>query len=195
MAESIFTDLEAKAYRQGIQPRTKESLKWFRGQLANMKQINRWKLLKDERLHQVSRPRVGEMFMFWYDAKTKDKLPYYDQFPLILMVDRAPKGFYGLNLHYLPLTLRARLFDELRATVNNTTYTENTRMALAYNLLKSTQKLKYFKPCFKRYLTSQVESGIVKVQPTEWEVALFMPTQKFKGATATNVWNDSRRSV
>jgi len=71
MAESIFTDLEAKAYRQGIQPRTKESLKWFRGQPANMKQINRWKLLKDERLEKVSRPRVGEMFMFWYDAKKK----------------------------------------------------------------------------------------------------------------------------
>lgn len=175
-------------------PRTRESAEWFRKQLANMRSINRQRLLRDQLVTKVSRPKIGEMYMFYYDAKHKDTLPYWDQFPLIILVDQAPKGFYGLNLHYLPLTLRAQLFDALVET-SNKRYDETTRMRIKYDLLKGVNKMKYFKPCFKRYLSGHVDSGIVKVEPSEWEIALFMPIQKFKGATATQVWKDSKDMV
>ena len=51
-----------------------------------------------------NRPVVtpGEMYMFYYDAKHKDTLPYWDRFPLVFPFSKVKDGFLGLNLHYLP---------------------------------------------------------------------------------------------
>jgi hypothetical protein len=195
MASTVFQDLQVKAFRAGISPRTAESMSWFRNQVKNMRGINRQSLLKDEAVTRVSRPKIGDMYMFYYDPKHKDTLPFYDQFPLIVLVDKAPGGFYGVNLHYLPPALRARFFDALMDTMNNKAYNDTTKMRARYNLLKSSAKMKYFKPCFKHYLTQHVDSRIAKVEPTEWEIALFMPLQRFKGATAAEVYKDSRSKI
>ena len=53
------------------------------------------------------------MNMFFYDPKHKDTLPYYDRFPLSVIIGPAKGGFYGLNLHYLPPVLRAKMLDAL----------------------------------------------------------------------------------
>jgi len=195
MADSLFNTLQAQAYKAGVTPRTKDSQMWFRKKLMNMRNINRQKLLRDSAVEKVQRPRMGDMYMFYYDAKHKDTLPYYDQFPLIIMVEKAPKGFYGINVHYLPLPLRAKFFDALLETATDDKYDEGTRLRTRYRMIKNVQKLRYFKPCFKHYLTSQVDSRIVKIQPSEWEVAMFMPVQRFKGATATQVWKDSKAMI
>ena len=159
MANTLFQDLQVKAFRAGVKPRSDESMKWFRNQVKNMRNINRQSLLKDEAVKKVSRPRMGDMYMFYYDPKHKETLPFYDQFPLIIMVDRAPGGFYGLNLHYLPPNLRARFFDSLMDTMSNNKYDESTRLRARYSLLQSARKMRYFKPCFKHYLTSTKIQG------------------------------------
>ena len=193
MAESYFEKLQIQAFRAGIQPRSQDSQDWFRNKLKNIRNINRQSLLRDSALERVTRPRMGDMYMFFYDPKHKETLPYYDTFPLIIMVERAPGGFYGLNLHYLPPVLRAKLFDALSLTNNK--YDETTRFKARYRILQSVRKLRFFKPCFKHYLTEHVESRIVKVQPTEWEIAMFMQTQRFKKSTASNVYRQSRQSL
>ena len=192
MADSFFEKLQLQAFRAGVQPRSDESQKWFRNKLKNIGQVNRQKLLRDSALQRVTRPRMGDMYMFFYDPKHKETLPYYDTFPLIIMVEKAPGGFYGLNMHYLPPVLRAKLFDGLAKSDER--YDENTRFRARYRLLQSVRKLKYFKPCFKHYLTKHVEGRISKVEAPEWEIALFMPTQRFKKATATQVYADSRKA-
>ena len=192
MADSFFEKLQLQAFRAGVQPRSDESQKWFRNKLKNIGQVNRQKLLRDSALQRVARPRMGDMYMFFYDPKHKETLPYYDTFPLIIMVEKAPGGFYGLNMHYLPPVLRAKLFDGLAKSDER--YDENTRFRARYRLLQSVRKLKYFKPCFKHYLTKHVEGRISKVEAPEWEIALFMPTQRFKKATATKVYADSRKA-
>ena len=193
MADSFFEKLQLQAFRAGVQPRSDESQKWFRNKLKNIGQINRQKLLRDSALERVSRPRMGDMYIFFYDPKHKETLPYYDTFPLIIMVEKAPGGFYGLNMHYLPPVLRAKLFDGL--VKSDERYDENTRFRARYRLLQSVRKLRYFKPCFKHYLTRHVEGRISKVEAPEWEIALFMPTQRFKKATATQVYADSRKAI
>jgi hypothetical protein len=192
MADSYFEKLQLQAFRAGVQPRSAESQNWFRRKLKDAGTINRQKLLRDSALERVSRPRMGDMYMFFYDPKHKETLPYYDTFPLIIMVEKAPGGFYGLNMHYLPPVLRAKLFDGLAKSDER--YDENTRFRARYRLLQSVRKLKYFKPCFKHYLTKHVEGRISKVEAPEWEIALFMPTQRFKKATATQVYADSRKA-
>lgn len=194
---NIFQDLQLQAFRKGIVPRTKGAQDWFRSQLSKMRTINRYQLLKNETLSEVSRPKPGDMYMYSYEAKGEGttQLPYYDRFPLIILVDKAPGGFYGLNLHYLPIPLRAKFFDTLMETMTDKKYTDSTRLSVSYALLKQVSKMKYFKACYKRYLTTHVQSQIVKVEPTEWDIALFLPTQNWYGSTAKKVYSDSRSKI
>lgn len=193
---SYFDKIQSAAFRSGVKPRTQESLNWFRTSLKNIvKRVNREQLLKDSNLNKVNKPLPGRMFMYFYDPKTKETLPYYDKFPLIIMVERAPKGFYGLNLHYISPKLRAKFFDKLLEYKNNEKYDSSTRLKLTYKFLKSASKLKEFKPCFKRYLTSNITSRISEVPSTEWEAALFLPTEQFVKNSKSSVWKSSKELI
>jgi hypothetical protein len=194
MAESFFTDLAAKAFRAGITPRTNQSRDWFRNEVKNIN-VNRRTLLKDPALEKRNKARIGSMYMYFYDPKHRETLPYYDVFPLTIMVEPVRGGFYGLNLHYLPLALRAKLFDQLIDLTNNKKYDESTRFKLRYDLLKSASKLRLFKPCFKHYLYSQIEGRVAMVEAPEWEMALFLPTEQFRKSTKSAVWKDSRQAA
>lgn len=191
---NLFQKLEIEAFRKGITPRSKESMAWFRNKAQKLRPSRR-DLLRDESLTLKNRPRVGDMFMYFYDPKTKDTLPYYDRFPLTILVDRAPKGFYGLNLHYLPLDVRAKFLDALLDNLNNKRYDESTRFRLSYEMLKGASKLRAFRPCFKRYLSAHVRSRFAKVEAPEWEIATFLPTADFEKASSTEVYRDSRRKM
>lgn len=192
---NIFQQLELEAFRSGITPRTKKSITWFRKKAETMTGINRTQLMKEDPLKQVDQFKPGSMYMYFYDPKHKETLPYYDTFPLVVLVGPAPGGFYGLNLHYLPPTLRAKLLDALMDNLNNKKFDESTRMAANYELLMSSSKHRYFKPCFKHYLTDQLRSKFAYVPPPEWEIATFLPTADFKKATTNKVYRDSRRMI
>jgi hypothetical protein len=191
-ATSYFDKIQATAFRAGIKPRSDESLNWFRLKVKSIVNPSRDKLLKDSAVKKVNTPLPGRMFMYFYDPKTKETLPYYDKFPLIIMVEKAPKGFYGLNLHYLPPKLRAKFFDKLLEFKNNKKYDNSTRFRITYDFLKSASKLNEFKPCFKRYLNKHVTSTIAEVPSTEWEAALFLPTEQFVKKSKTSVWSTSK---
>jgi len=195
MAEqSLFHQLEIEAFRAGITPRSKESIQWFRKKAGRLFP-NRSDLLKDEALTWRNRPGSGKMYMYFYDPKHKKTLPYYDRFPLIIMVEAAPKGFYGLNLHYLPLPLRAKFLDALMKNTNNNRYDESTKFKLSYSMLKAASKLKEFKPCFKRYLSKHVRSKLAMVSPPEWEIATFLPTADFEKSTSSKIYKESRKLI
>ena len=49
--------------------------------------------MKEEPLKTGARQIVGSMQMFFYDPKTKDTLPYYDKFPLAIIVGPAKVVF------------------------------------------------------------------------------------------------------
>ena len=195
MADSLFDKYQAQAFKAGVVPRTVESRKWFLNKLKDLRNVSRTKLLTDPAVRVKNKLRVGSMYMYFYDPKNKKTLPYYDRFPLTIMVEPAPGGFYGINLHYLPPILRAKMFTALLSITNNTRYDESTKFKLSYDLLKSSSKLKWFAPCFKRYLYSHVKNSPVIVDATEWEVAMFLPTEQFKKDTRDNIWKESRKSV
>jgi len=195
MADSLFDTYRSEAIGAGVKLRTDDSIQWFRQQLSQLRNVNRRGILKDPNMVKKNRPRVGSMYMYFYDPKTRETLPYYDAFPLVIMVEPAPGGFYGINLHYLPPVLRAKMLDGLLQITNNKKYDESTRMRLNYDLLKSSSKLKYFAPCFKRYLFSQIEASPVMVDAADWEIAVFLPTEQFRKAKKNTVWKDSRQRI
>lgn len=183
-----------EAFRNGITPRTKESMDWFRRKAQAMRRVNRNQLMKQEPVELRNRGVVGNMYMFFYDPKTKEQLPYFDRFPLVVVVGKAEGGFYGLNLHYLPPVLRARMLDGLMDITNNKVYDDSTRFNIRYSTLKRISKLKYYKPCFKHYLNSQVRSRFAYVQPPEWEIATFLPSADFS-KNKNMVYKDSRKMI
>ena len=194
---NLFAKLEYEAFRAGVNPRTKEAQDWFRKKAQQMRRVDRMDLLQDEQVKLVNRqnPLIGSMNMFFYDPKHKDTLPYYDRFPLVIIVGPAEKGFYGLNLHYLPNVLRAKMLDALLDITNNKKYDESTRFQVSYKLLQSSSKMRYFKPCYKHYLTAHVKSRLARVAAPEWEIATFLPTANFEKSSATNVYKDSRKAI
>lgn len=192
---NIFQQLELEAFRSGITPRTKKSIEWFRKKARTITGVNPRALMREEPIQRVSQFQPGSMYMYFYDPKHKDTLPYYDTFPLVLLVGPAPGGFHGLNLHYLPPTLRAKLLDGLMENLNNKRFDDSTRMAANYQLLQGSTKLRYFKPCFKHYLSSHVKGRFAYVPPPEWEIATFLPTAQFKKASENKVYRDSRRAI
>lgn len=191
--DSLFRILKKEARDKKIQARTQESIKWFRERIKELGTINKWQLLKDPALLKRRGPAIGQMYMYFYAAKWRDTLPYFDMFPLIIMVDEADGGWYGLNLHYLSPVVRAKFLDKLLEVSNNKRYDDTTRLNITYGILKNTSKFKEFKPCFKHYLSSYVDSQIVKVPFPHWETAIFLPTESFNKKNKTHVWGESRR--
>jgi len=190
---NLFQTVEQEAFRAGITPRTKESREWFRKKVQRMR-VNRRALMREDPIEMKNRYIVGSMFMFFYDAKHRDTLPYWDSFPLSIVVGKAPKGFYGINLHYLPIPLRAKFLDGLMDITTDKKFTENTRFDVTYQYLNRAAKMKYFRPCFKHYLTSQVEGQLAMVPAPEWEIATFLPMAQWQG-NKNRVYTDSRRII
>lgn len=191
----LFKTLEIEAFRAGIKPRTDESREWFRKKAQQIRGISRQKLMKNDSLDTVNESIVGSMMMFFYDPKTKDTLPYYDNFPLVIVVGPAEKGFYGLNLHYLPPKLRALFLDALLDIMNNKRYDKSTKFNLSYGLLMKVRRMKYFAPCFKHYLTAHVKGNFAKVNAPEYEIAIFLPTASWSKASASTVYAESRKII
>ena len=194
MATQLFTQILNEA--PDVSKRIDNANVWLREQALGVRNVSNVKALVSQQSDRlVSQLTVGRMYMFAYDPKTKADLPYYDKFPLIFPFRRVQGGFYGINMHYLPHMLRARLMDNLYTLANNTNKDDTTKLRLSYQLLDSAAKFRYFKPCVKHYLNSQVKSRFLWIPANQWETALFLPLERFTGATKQQVWRDSRRMV
>ena len=195
MVSKVFDELLAQGVRSGqIPARTQQSRDWFRT-AAKKTKVTPESVIRSERTRYKNRVTMGKMYLFNYDPKHKATLPYYDRYPLIFPVQPADGGFYGINMHYLPHVLRARLMDALYSLSRDKRYDEKTRLKLSYSILNGAAKYKAFKPTFKRYLTNHVRSRFIEITSSEWDIALMMPLQKFAKASASEVWRDSRKTA
>jgi len=188
---SLFDKLESEAFRKGLKARSKEANDWF---ASNVKKLGKLgpNVLQDDRLKKQAGASPGDMVMYTYKPKHKETLPYYDTFPLAIVVGPAKGGFYAINLHYLPPKVRAIFLDKLNDVASNQKFNATTRFKITYKLLMATKSYKYFKPCFKHYLTPNLGSSIMKVNAAEWNIAIFLQTASFKKASTGKVWADSR---
>ena len=185
MAQSKFIQSVVKAAKG--RPRSTE---WYREKIKEFGKPGAMDLIRDGK--RDNEPFFGRLNMFFYDPKYKKTLPYYDGFPLIIMLGPAPNGFYGLNLHYLPMSLRIRLLDRLVDYSNNTKFDESTRLAVDYSKLKN---INLIKPTLKRYLAGRVKTQFRRIDADEFTVAALLPVARFKKASASEVYKDSRAMI
>ena len=139
----------------------------------------------------LGRPSAGRMSMFFYDPKTKQRLPYYDTFPLVLPLEPMKGGFIGLNFHYLPYGARFAFLQQLQKYSSNTKFDQSTKIQASYNAIKNN---KYTKASIKRYLYSQVRSQFLRVNVNEMALAAYLPVAQFQGATIGQVFAKSRKT-
>lgn len=177
----------------------KRARDWFRKAASEVTSIDAVRAMNradsDRRINVVTKDNIGQMMMFWYDAKLKEELPYWDRLPLIFPIEIYKDGFLGINLHYLPARYRAQLMDALYTTMNNRKYDSDTRLRISYSILKSAAKFRAFRPCVKRYLSNHIRSQFVTIQPTEWDLALMLPTERFQKKRKQTVWSESVQKI
>lgn len=141
---------------------------------------------------QASRPIVGKMYLYAYDAKTKDTLPYWDVNPLIIAISPAPRGFFGLNFHYLPSRDRNYLLEQLVPFQKLVSSKDVSKIKISYaKLVGLTNSV--WKHAFKRYLFSQMVTRMIEIPTEEWQHVIDLPLAHFKGATQTKVWADRKK--
>jgi hypothetical protein len=192
-----FEKIVDKATSAGVNDKNaKASLAWFRKEVRRMTGITPNRMVRSSDLEPVTRALRGRMYMYGYDPKHKKTLPYYDTFPLIIMVGPAKGGFYGLNLHYLDLKRRALFFDALsNKLLQKRKDEELNRFMLSFERLSRGGNLRFFEPCWKHYLTNNIKTRIIKVPTQYWEPALFLPTDRFQKESRKKVWGESRKML
>jgi hypothetical protein len=195
LEESYLDKLKDAIKTNSVTAKARAAGDWFRSIVNRTKgqfsdETPKTILSRSENL--VSKSVLGKMYFYSYDPKWKDKLPWYDTFPLVFPIERYPDGFLGLNFHYLPPKHRAILMDQLKMFANNKKYDETTKLKLTYDMLKGFTKIKRARPTVHRYLTSKVKSKFVLVNADEWEVALFLPVERFRKASKKKVWAHSK---
>jgi len=136
------------------------------------------------------RLQIGQLYLYYYDPITKDKLPYYDTFPLVYPYKKVENGFMGYNLHYLPPILRFKVMGTL-LNIQQSGTSEQKKLAYSYGVLNANEVSKYYAPCIRRYLTSQVRSNYVLIPAEDWLSAALLPTERFVGASSAKIWKET----
>ena len=173
MAELSYFDQISNQIQTGNEPFT-----WYRNRIKELGTPSVPELLRSGDLGRT--PHSGALNMFVYSPKLRNKLPYYDTFPLVLPLKRMDGGFLGLNFHYLPYALRARLLDAAGGNNLKISAIENNRLT---------------RPCLKRYLFGYTRSQFRRIPDEDNLTAIMLPVQRFKKASATEVWSDSRKMI
>jgi hypothetical protein len=192
--ESYLDKLKDAIKTNSVTAKAKAAGNWFRSIVNRTKgqfsdETPKTILQQSENL--VSKSVLGKMYFYSYDPKWKNELPWYDTFPLVFPIEKYTDGFLGLNFHYLAPKHRAVLMDQLKMFANNKKFDETTKLKLTYNMLKGFTKIKRAKPTVHRYLNSKIKSKFVLVNADEWEVALFLPVERFRKASKKTVWAHS----
>ncbi len=184
--QEIANSAKVKAFQQG-------SIEWYRKKIGSLtNKPSSQELIQKGNQKTMIIP--GNLYFYFYDPKLKNdvkKLPYYDKFPLVVVLKRDRTGFLGLNLHYLPPRMRGIFLGQLYDYRSNSKLNESTRLSLTYDMLKSVAELKMFKPCIKKYLYNHVQTNFARVNSSDWITAVFLPVAKFVRAVNSKVWSDS----
>lgn len=183
-------------YKMSPHDASLKSKTWYQQQIALLSgtKINKTTLMSGRpELKRTTKIVPGSMYLFEYDPKHAETLPYYDRFPLVIPFRQTHNAFYGLNLHYLQPQLRVILLDKLMIYATNKNLDETTKLRFTWQLASAAAKNKFIGSCVKMYLVNQVQSQFLKVLPEHWVGALMLPTEQFVGASKGQVWTESRR--
>ena len=149
-----------------------KSYDWYRKKVSSMTTPGARSLINKGKA--TLRPKYGIMNLFGYDPKHKDRLPYYDTFPLIFPLEPAKGGFIGLNFHYLRPGARAAFLRSLANTTTDNKFDKKTRYRINW------RNNEFMRKTAKHYLFNQVRTSFLNITAEEMAIAIFLPVARFK---------------
>lgn len=134
----------------------------------------------------------GSMYLFTYNPVTKQKMSYYDTFPLVIVTSVSERKFYGVNLHYIPP--RQRMFLMGKILRNYNPKMEESFKGIDLGYLNTLEGSRIVKPCYRSYFDQRISSiNIMSIGPEDWMTAARMPLERFRKVSRESVWGDIRR--
>ena len=128
------------------------------------------------------RAELGDLFCYYYNPKYRATLPYYDMFPMIMLLSAEKETFLGINFHYLRPKWRAVLLDRVSA-----------KLGSGLPRWSKLRQIRQIAPTIKRYRFDHIMRRVVPIEENEQEIAIFLPTERFKKSAKAKVWADSER--
>lgn len=194
-------DMEFKSMKDLYEKEQGDPVERLREMAAEQRRTNPTEILSGA--GRTRRLLPGRMYMFKYMPKMASKLPYYDMFPVGLVMNVRPdKGYFSmLNFHYLPHKERAEVMDalypfmmfpavkakdiggSLRARVNTN--------RINYEFMKKRMNMRGFLPLWKRYDYKRVVGQYLYVPPVGWDTIMMLPVSRFRKSGINRVWMDS----
>lgn len=196
--QRLLDRIKASLAKEGIKARSNAAMDWLRQKVKEIKlNVTARESFINASGKSISsiknRYFIGNMYLMVYDPKTKDTLPFYDTFPLVIPIEQFHDGMLALNLHYIPPKDRIILLDKLSTILTDSRYDDKTRFRISYAYLKGASKAFEATPCIKRYLWSHVRSRFLQISADEFEIAAMLNIERFVKASSQQVWEDSRK--
>ena len=193
--QESFLSKVSDAVRSGtVGQEVKRSAKWFQDKIKGLKGEvkNRFSSTNAAKFYRESekisdavfqkRASLGDLFCYYYNPKYRKTLPYYDMFPMIMLLKAEKETFLGINFHYLRPKWRAILLDRVTAKIGG-----------GLPKLNKLRQIRQIAPTIKRYRFDHIMKKVIPIEEDEQEIAIFLPTERFRKAGKANVWSDSER--
>lgn len=165
------------------------SEEWLQEQARTLNVTPQRFLADSDRL--VNRPMLGRMYMFQYDPKLKESLRFYDTFPLVIPLEYNRNGFTGFNLHYLRPESRAHVLEILKEYLTDNKMADRTRINITWDRIQRRLPLNELKRTVKSYLMTNVKSRFLNLLVEDWDLAVWIPADRFKKARRNRVWEEA----
>ena len=186
------------AVRKGtVGQEVRRSAKWFQTKIKGLEGTlrNQWTQTNAPKFYREAETKVnpkvlrlranlGDLFCYYYNPKHRMTLPYYDRFPMIMLIGYEKETFLGLNFHYLNPRIRAILLDRVTAKI-------------AGGLIRweKIMRIPQIAPTVKRYRYDHIVRKVIPIEEKENEIAIFLPLERFKKASKSKVWADSKKRI
>ena len=192
--ESFLSKVSDTVRSGTVGKEVKRSAQWFQDKIKGLKGEvkNRFSSTNAAKFYRESekindavfkrRVSLGDLFCYYYNPKYRKTLPYYDMFPMIMLLSAEKETFLGINFHYLRPKWRAILLDRVTAKIGG-----------GIPKWSKLRNIKQIAPTIKRYRFDHIMRKVIPIEEDEQEIAIFLPTERFKKSGKANVWSDSER--
>ena len=174
------------------------TIDWFRKKINDLggnSPSAKFDLLKTTKEKQTVMFLLGSLFIFKYDPKYKETLPFYDTWPCSLIFGVESNLVRGINFHYLPYVIRGRLFDKLWQIAMVYRNNQQQCKRITWQLLSNVAKFPEVRPAVKSYLYSHIQSRLIKIDIDDWKTAMLLPVESFAKKSFTFVTRDSIQKI
>jgi len=121
---------------------------------------NKYKQIKKQDIITGKRKSFGQIYHFVYNPKYKDILPFWDKYPVIILINMNSKHILGLNLHFVPTYTRKKIVNYI-LKVNASRISNNQPLMVKYSFLKRMIIKLRATICIRKYIISRMSSRVI----------------------------------